>query len=466
MARKKSWFNIVKRFFIRETQSRPEKEKKRKWIFGRFKTKRLPSLTAPTSLKERSLCEAEEEQSKHALAVALASAAAAEAAVAAAQAAAAEVVRLTGASQSDHQFEYETKELSVIKLRADAPSSHYQYKKEIHEISATKIQTAFRGYLARKALRALKGIVRLQAIIRGRAVRRQALTTLKCLQSMVNIQSQVCTRRFEMAEGTWDHDGTKQLQDWKDKIIKIDSNSQRRWDDSVLSKEEEEALFSSKKEAMIKRERIKDYAFSHRKSAETERSKVNGRWRYWLDQWVDTQVVKSRELEDLDPVPTSNPRQQEDYGRRQPKLRNVQGRNNLEGLESPIIVPRRSFHRRQCSLGDHNSFSSSPVVPTYMAATESAKAKARSMSSPKLRPRSFDTCSESYSPCKNKLSFISSINTEVSSGGRICKTSSCQQRSPSLKGVPGPIKSSRTIRDLSFDSGCSLQVWDRHGGFR
>lgn len=78
-----------------------------------------------------------------------------------------------------------------------------------------------RDLQARKALRALKGIVKLQAIIRGRAVRRQALTTLKCLQSMVNIQSQVCTRRFEMAEGTWDYEATKQLQDWKDKIIKV-----------------------------------------------------------------------------------------------------------------------------------------------------------------------------------------------------------------------------------------------------
>lgn len=71
---------------------------------------------------------------------------------------------------------------------------------------------------ARKALRALKGLVRLQAIVRGRAVRRQAITTLKCLQSIVNIQSQVCARRFQKAE---ECDENKQQQDLKDKVIKV-----------------------------------------------------------------------------------------------------------------------------------------------------------------------------------------------------------------------------------------------------
>ena len=185
-----------------------------------------------------------------------------------------------------------------------------------------------------------------------------------------------------------------------------------------------------------------------------------------MDQWVDTQINKSRELEDLDSVLTSNPRQTDDCGRRQLKLRNVKGQNNFEGLDSPIFVPKRSIHhRRQCSLGDHNALSSSPV-PTYMAATESAKAKARSMSSPKTRLGNFDTCSESYSPYKNKLSLISSVTTEVPSGGRIGKTNGYQQRSPNLKGLPGPIKSRQMVKDLSFNSECSLQIWDRHGGFR
>ena len=53
-------------------------------------------------------------------------------------------------------------------------------------------------YQARKALRALKGIVKLQAYIRGRAVRRQAMTTLKCLQSVVKIQSQVYGKRTQI----------------------------------------------------------------------------------------------------------------------------------------------------------------------------------------------------------------------------------------------------------------------------
>lgn len=48
---------------------------------------------------------------------------------------------------------------------------------------------------ARKALRALKGLVRLQAIVRGRAVRRKTITTLKCLPSNAEKQPRVCERK-------------------------------------------------------------------------------------------------------------------------------------------------------------------------------------------------------------------------------------------------------------------------------
>jgi len=47
----------------------------------------------------------------------------------------------------------------------------------------------------------------------------------------------------------------------------MDSNSERRWDDSMLLKEEVDASCMSKKEAVVKRERVKEYSFNHRVSS-------------------------------------------------------------------------------------------------------------------------------------------------------------------------------------------------------
>ncbi|XP_044486860.1 protein IQ-DOMAIN 31-like isoform X2 [Mangifera indica] len=57
------------------------------------------------------------------------------------------------------------------------------------EQAATKVQAAFRGYLARRAFRALKGIIRLQALIRGHLVRRQAVATLCSMLGIVKLQA-------------------------------------------------------------------------------------------------------------------------------------------------------------------------------------------------------------------------------------------------------------------------------------
>lgn len=55
--------------------------------------------------------------------------------------------------------------------------------------AAVMIQKAFRGYLARKALRALKSLVKLQALVRGYLVRKQAATTLHRLQALMRLQA-------------------------------------------------------------------------------------------------------------------------------------------------------------------------------------------------------------------------------------------------------------------------------------
>nr|XP_043615299.1 protein IQ-DOMAIN 31-like isoform X2 [Erigeron canadensis] len=67
------------------------------------------------------------------------------------------------------------------------------------EQAATKAQAAFRGYLARRAFWALKGIIRLQAVVRGHLVRRQAVATLSCMRAIVELQALVRGQRVRLS---------------------------------------------------------------------------------------------------------------------------------------------------------------------------------------------------------------------------------------------------------------------------
>ena len=52
---------------------------------------------------------------------------------------------------------------------------------------------------ARRALRALRGIVRLQALVRGRRVRKQLAVTVKCMQALVRVQARARDRRTRLS---------------------------------------------------------------------------------------------------------------------------------------------------------------------------------------------------------------------------------------------------------------------------
>lgn len=58
----------------------------------------------------------------------------------------------------------------------------------------------FGGFQARRALRALRGLVRLKTLIQGQSVKRQAASTLRCMQTLARLQSQIRVRRIRMSE--------------------------------------------------------------------------------------------------------------------------------------------------------------------------------------------------------------------------------------------------------------------------
>ncbi|KAK9079294.1 hypothetical protein SSX86_000965 [Deinandra increscens subsp. villosa] len=126
------------------------------------------------------------------------------------------------------------------------------------EVAAIRIQTVFRGYLARRALWGLRGLVRLKTVVEGPRVKRQTASTLKCTQSLSNLQYQINSRRIRMSEENQAHQ--KQLQ----RAMEM-ANMQNgdEWNDSVQSKEEMEAKLLSKYEATMRRERAMAYSFSH-----------------------------------------------------------------------------------------------------------------------------------------------------------------------------------------------------------
>ncbi|KAJ0232726.1 IQ-domain 19 [Hirschfeldia incana] len=68
----------------------------------------------------------------------------------------------------------------------------------VQEFAAVKIQARYRSHLARKALRALKGLVKLQALVRGHLVRKQATATLRCMQALITLQAKAREQSIRM----------------------------------------------------------------------------------------------------------------------------------------------------------------------------------------------------------------------------------------------------------------------------
>lgn len=178
------------------------------------------------------------------------------------------------------------------------------------EWAAVRIQATFRGFLARRALRALKAVVRIQALVRGRQVRKQAAVTLRCMQALVRVQARVRARRVRMSiEGQ----AVQQILNERRSMADLLKQAEDGWCDSRGTLEEVKAKLQIRQEGAVKRERAIAYAlaqkqwksnqnlntqnkisiFSHKRN---NFDKSNWGWS-WLERWMSVKPWENRLME-------------------------------------------------------------------------------------------------------------------------------------------------------------------------
>ncbi|KAF5733270.1 hypothetical protein HS088_TW17G00812 [Tripterygium wilfordii] len=459
-----SWLTAVKRAFRSPTkdndhqksstrrrvdrdqeEDEDKKREKRRWLFRKSGSQEtVTQQTAPPNVaaETEDLSVSSAAEHRHAIAVAVATAAAAEKAVASAQAA---VARFSTRPSNNHAAE------------------HY---------AATVIQTAFRGYLARRALRALKGLVKLQALVRGHNVRKQAKMTLRCMQALVRVQARVLDQRVRLSqEGSRKSAFSDTNSMWESRYLQglSDRRSMSRegssiaddWDERPHTIEEVKAMLQNRKEAALKRDKSLSHAMSQQ-LWRTGRSPSIGNEQelqestQWLNRWMPTKPWESRgraSTDQRDPIKTVEIDASQPYSYFAPKIErispNQSHQNQRPNSHSPLhrvpqnapITPSPSKSRPlqvrsaspRCVRDDrsYNASSQTPslrsnyyyngyltnqhssrqgtsvangaTLPSYMAATESAKARLRSQSAPKQRPSTPER--ERASSVKKRLSF-------------------------------------------------------------
>ncbi|XP_030527971.1 protein IQ-DOMAIN 14-like [Rhodamnia argentea] len=307
----------------------------------------------------------------------------------------------------------------------------------VQHASATKIQAAFRGYMARRSFRALRGLVRLQGVIRGQNVKRQTMNASKYMHHSVRMQSQIRSWRIQRLENQARNQGQykndKEAESTCSKwSLASEARNQEYWDDTAHTKEEREVRLQRKAEAAIKRERAMAYAYSHQlsrgnpRTAQTSLADVQSGVFPWWWNWIERQLPLSNpaenqsmksfrltpprrnsELKTSPRILSSNHKLQtvgsDNFDAATPRsTRSMMVMSSKQGRATPTRTPRASGPSMSkysiprasepvspfaLSMRDDESLTSCPPfsVPNYMTPTVSARAKSRASSNPKER---------------------------------------------------------------------------------
>ncbi|KAI4329108.1 hypothetical protein L6164_021408 [Bauhinia variegata] len=163
--------------------------------------------------------------------------------------------------RSDSSFAVDDVHTAAMATLVRVPPKDFVVIKQ--EWAAIRIQAVFRAFLARRALRALRAVVRIQAIFRGRQVRKQAAVTLRCMQALVRVQSRVRARNVRNSpEGK----AVQKLLDERRLQIDPVELAEEGWCDIPGTIDEVKAKLQTRQEAAIKRDRAMAYSFTQQQS--------------------------------------------------------------------------------------------------------------------------------------------------------------------------------------------------------
>ncbi|KAI3466067.1 hypothetical protein Pfo_022730 [Paulownia fortunei] len=191
-----------------------------------------------------------------------------------------------------------TKEGSILGNGASRKNAKLRQLTE--DVAATKIQSAFRAYIARKALRRLKGIVRFRGVIEeGHSVKNQATSALNHIHVWSRIQAEIRARWLGMVIDS------RTRQKKIENQLKLEAKLHElevEWSGGPETMEEILNRIQQREAAAAKRERTMAYAFSHQWRASSNQyfgqsyydlSKESWGWS-WKERWIAVRPWENR----------------------------------------------------------------------------------------------------------------------------------------------------------------------------
>ncbi|KAL0414890.1 UNVERIFIED_CONTAM: protein IQ-DOMAIN 14 [Sesamum radiatum] len=335
----------------------------------------------------------------------------------------------SSAEQQNHDNIAMTVQAAMEIARA-APLEHH---------AAITIQTAFRGYLARRALRALKGLVKLQAVVRGHNVRKQAKMTLRCMQALLRVQSRILDQRMRQTSEESRRSTFSDTNIMNNSLYLQDIHDDRRsnskpgtsipddWDERPHTIDEVKAMLQQReKTATLKHKRNLSQAFS-----EQPHSYLAPNFRSCHHQRPGSPLQKASQNQPLGSLVTHSPSKTRPLQVRSASPHCAREERSYHTAQTPRM--RSNYYYSTGTLHPQNykvtaNASSRISVPNYMAATESAKARIRSQSAPRQRP---STPQREKVGARKRLSHPAGPDPQNSVNG------DQSMKSPSLKSVNG-----------------------------